>query len=171
MKRAIIIGLLLGLLAGCAAPQAVDVFTVDDTLLQEPAALFTIVFAVPTDAVLSVSSDDGLSRCYTAEDGRYTIQTAVRPGVDAQQVLREMTGFSEQELSPIQTSRMGMTQYRFSWCSSDDSGVWICAGAVLEDADACYCLSFSMPEACARDCRALQMQVLDSFSLFEDEGF
>ena len=171
MKRMIMISLLLALLTGCAAPQAIDVFTVDDELVQETAAPFSITFAVPTDAVLTVSSDDGLQKDYTAEDGRYSIRTEVRPGIDAKQAMLDMTGFSAEELSPIKTRRMGMTQYRFSWCSGDDGGVSICTGAVLEDQDACYCLSFSTPEGCSKECRALQMQVMDSFSLFEDEGF
>lgn len=171
MKRAIVISLLLALLAGCAAPQTADVFTVDDELLPELRPTFRIVFAMPTDAVLSVSSDDGLQSCYTAEDGRYTIQTAIRPGVRAEQAMQDMTGFSAEELSPIRTRRMGMAQYRFSWCSGDDDGVLICTGAVLEGEDACYCLSFMTTENRSRDCRELQMQIMDSFSLYEDEGF
>lgn len=172
MKRVLAICFLFTVLTGCAAPQTASVFTVTDEVPVEASAPpFSVGFAVPTDAVLSVSSDDGLERCYTAADGRYTIQTAVRAGVDAEQVMREMTGFSVEDLSPIRTTRYGMTQYRFSWCSGDDSGVTICTGAVLEGEDACYCLSFSTPEDCAKDCRTLQTQVMESFSLYEDEGF
>lgn len=168
------IGLLLALLllSGCSAPPAATVFYLEDTV---PAAsaqtYYDITFGVPPDAVLAVSNGDGTARVYLGEDGRYAIYTELHPQQNAAAVMQKLSGFSAQTLQPIETQRLGMRDYRFSWCSETDEGLQLCTGAVLEDENCCYSLVFTAPEDCAKDCRELRTQVLDSFSLFEDEGF
>ena len=163
-KRLLTLTLAL-LLTGCAAPKMTDVFYVEDAQTLPP-ALFSIQFGVPMDAVEAVCSDDGLSKLYQAEDGSYQIQTRILPGFDAAQALQELTGSTEETLHPIKTRRLGMTEYRFSWCSQGEDGLLLQTGTVLQGEDACYCLVFTTPEDGSRACRELQRQVLESFSLF-----
>ncbi len=171
MKKVLCAALLLALLTGCAAPQAAEVFYVQDEIPAPARIPFSIQFGVPADAMAQEPEAGGLQRQYDAADGSYTIRTAILPGEDADEVMLELTGLQPETLSPIRTTRHGMQAYRFSWCSADEDGTRLCSAAILEDEDCCYCLSFTMPEDSAKQNRTLQMQVLDSFSLFEDEGF
>lgn len=190
MKQGIGFALILTLLlSGCAAPQAADVFRVEDTLPQPTAELrsplaiqiqaeeetvtpcFSIIFGLPTDAVLTETDNDGFTKLYTAEDGRYSIRTAILPSMDAAQAITEMTGCAAERLHPIRTHAMGMTEYRFSWCREEGDQTTLCSGAVYEDEDCCYTLVFAAPEALAKQTGNLRREVLESFSLYEDEGF
>lgn len=169
MKRMLLFALTLTLLTGCAAAAPTEAFYVTDETpeLEDPA--FSIFFGVPVDATASETADR--RTVYTAEDGRYRIESAVLPGYAAEQAMQTLTGLTKDVLRPVQTTRLGMKDYRFSWCREDEDGLELCTGAVLEDENCCYCLVFSAPEDTAGACRDVQTQVMDSFSLFEDEGF
>ncbi len=167
MKRRLLLTLALLLLTGCAANRTAEVFYVEDSV-PETAAVFSIRFGVPSDAV-PAASDDGLSETYNAEDGSYQIRTRILPGFAALQAMQALSG--EADPRPIRTSRFGMQEYRFCWCTEEDGAALLHTGSVLEADDACYCLVFTSPEDRARDCRETRRQVLESFSLFEDEGF
>ena len=171
MRRMIGTACLLALLlTGCLSPQTAEVFYLEDVLPSEPPAVFTIGFGLPADAVQQ-KTDDGYRKSYQAGDGSYAIETAVCPGVDAGTLMQELCGAGPEALHPIKTTRYGMEEYRFSWCREADDGLYVCTAAILEDDGCCYSLVFSAPEAQAKACRGVRRQVMESFALFEDEGF
>lgn len=170
MKRCAVCLLLclLTLVSGCSRA-AQEVFTVQDTAAELPQLRYTICFEPPAEVGHRLSTED--MTLYEAADGSYTITTQVFPGKTAAEAIRSMTGSDVEKLDPIQTRRMDMTEYRFSWCSEQEHGIYLCTGDLLEDRDCCYGIAVCLREDAAPSCREIEQTALETFSLFYDEGF
>lgn len=173
MKPFALLLLLPLLLAGCAAqPQAQEVFCVEDVLPEPTAAPdYAIRFALPPDALLAASAQNGERRLYETADGSLVILAETLPGISASEAIPALTGFSAEALRPVVTERFGMREYRFAWSCAGEDGLLACSAALLDDGACCYCLQVRTREACAAETRAQRRAVLESFGLDENEGF
>lgn len=161
-------------LSACAGKRAEQTLVIQDeipTSQTVQSLKYTITFAMPDSALLATSTAPADKVCYEAADGSYCIITEITPGSNAADVIADMTGFAPEDLDMIRTRRLSMPEYRFRWVSQGEKGLEVCSGAVLEDTDYCYSIQFRTPEDCAKACREIQDDVLDSFSLYFDEGY
>lgn len=174
MKRCVVCAVLcfLTLVCGCGKQQtAQEVFFVQDDVIaqSEPMLRYTILFEPPEEAKQEMKSGD-LS-LYEADDGSYYITTQIFPCKTAAEAIRAMTGSDAEKLNPIHTSRMDMAEYRFTWCTEDERGIYLCTGDLLEDVDCCYGIAVCLREDAAPAYREMEQTALETFSLFYDEGF
>ena len=173
MKRCVVCAALslLVLVCGCGRQEAArEAFFVRDEIAEpsQPQLRYTILFEAPEDAQRLQQGDLSL---YAAEDGSYYITTQVFPSETAAEAIRSMTGSEAARLEPIRTQRLDMAEYRFSWCTQDERGTYLCTGDLLEDEGCCYGIAVCLREDAAPDFREMKQTALATFSLFYDEGF
>lgn len=173
MKKVFFLGAVLTavLLCGCQKTQ-ITWETVDDTLLTEyptQDAAYTVLFDVPADAVLAEDVQD--REVYRQKDGAYEIVSQTLGTCDLDRVVKTLSGYSADEVDILHTTRCGMEECQFVWCSADEDGTKICRADAVFDAPYCYCLTFSAKEDTSCDYITTQQQVFSSMSLFESEGF
>lgn len=170
MKRCVacLAGCLLVLLCACGAPPAEEVFTVQNVPMEPPPALrYTISVELPRLEKTEQTED----RClYEAEDGSCWACTQIFR-CSAREALEQLTGRDPERLALIRTRRMGMEEYRFSWCAEGEEGAWLCTGDLLEDGQTCYVLAVCLREQTAKEDRQILETALETFSLNYDEGF
>ena len=155
----------------CACVSNVPVWeTVDDAqVCQKPRRPSTIIFAVPDDAAAEVFSPDGLSRLYTAADGSYEITATVLETSDPDEAIRRLTGFAEDRLEIIRTTRFSLPEYQFAWSAAASEGDRLYRATLLCDERYCYALCFSAPAGAGTKYDSIQDSVFASFGLYYDE--
>lgn len=151
-KKALIVGLTLAaaLLSACSAQTHTAWETVDDEIVESCACwqqeARTLHFDVPQDAVLQSETEDGTRRLYTAEDGAYEITAEVLLDVSEKSVVRTLTGFLDDRITPVETTRDGKKECRFAWYAGSDEGGRLLRADAIFDAPYCYVLVFASDE-------------------------
>lgn len=145
----------------------------DSLLTEAPTELaeYCISFDVPTDAILEKSDGESDRRVYRQKDGDYEIISQTIGTCDLETVVRELSGFSPEQLSILHTTRYGMDECHFVWCSDTEQGMTLSRADVILARPYCYALTFSANEENALCYTDTQTKVFSSFSLFENEGF
>ncbi len=152
---------------------AIDWETVDDEVIpasgpiEEP---YVITFGVPDDATMEPLSahDRGL---YVAENGDYEVYSDVIAAPNLDQALKAVSGFGEDELDVVETTRFGLPEYRFAWASASDEGGRVSRAALVEDENYFYALVFSVKEGLGTKYDEEAEAVFSSFGLYGDEMF
>ena len=174
MKRRLfcVLALCCTLLCACSKAEPTWEYVTDMQLTQAPLeeAEYCISFDVPSDAVLDQSMQDGQS-VYRQQEGNYEIVSRTIASCDLSSVVREISGFEPEQLQILHTTRYGMDECHFVWCSQTEQGTRLSRADAIFAAPYCYALIFSADEEHAARYTATQEQVFSSFSLFEDEGF
>ena len=156
----------------CACVSNVPIWeTVDDAMVcQQPLRRpSTIIFAVPDGATSEAFSPDDPSRVYTAPDGSYEITATVYETSDPKSAIRQLTGFDEDRLDIIRTTRFSLPEYQFAWSAETDGGDRLYRAAMICDEHYCYALCFSAPALCGTSYDSIQQSVFASFGLYYDE--
>lgn len=175
MKKGTILGLglvvLLGL-GGCAGQAPVSWETVGDdipVLATESKLLYQITFNQPGDAVReTIGGIDG-PLFYTGEQGDYEIIAQRLEADSIETVVKSITGFRLDQLSPVRQKEFDMVRYDFSWATTDEEGERICRAAVLDDGGVYYAVTFSVEEKSAKDCAEKMESVFSTIGL-QTEG-
>ena len=156
----------------CACAANVPVWeTVDDELVCQDTARrpSSILYAVPDGAIVQTFSASGAPQLCTAPDGSYEITTAVYPSADPKAAIRAFTGFSDEKLSVVKTTRFSLPEYQFAWSAATDEGERLYRAAMLCDERYCYVLCFSVPAGSGTDYDSTEQAVFASFGLYYDE--
>ena len=148
--------------------------TVDDLDVVQTVGIqdtYTMVFDVPMDAVMDTAATQSGRTVYEQKDGDYEIVCETFPASGIEGIVRRLTGFEKDKLDVIETTRFGLPEYRFAWCSDSEEGSRVCRADVIFEAPYCYALTFSVREDAASRYHSTQEQTFASMSLFTDEGF
>ena len=160
MKKLVIVILGALFLAGCAQAEVAE--TVAD-VLEEPvlAAPREIRLELPGEAVAcAMESDSG--RLYLGDGYEVMVQTLSGGDLDA--TIREITGFSKEDITLVQTRREAPTRWEFAWAAAGEGGERVGRGVILDDGNYHYCLSV-LQDADIDDCQIIWSEVFSTFSL------
>lgn len=171
MKKIVIWFLLLiGMLSGCAKEEPVLFIVTDEIMAENDGHLqYNIQVRLPDDTVEAVSSLTDKTRMFEAADGKYYIITQVLENCNAEEAIKNITGFDAEKIGALCTQMQAMPEYRFSWCAEGENGMLSCTGVVVEDDHNCYCLEFFVQEQYAKECAQVREQIMSSFGLYLDE--
>lgn len=160
MKKMWIAVLAALLLAGCGQVETAE--TVAD-VFEEPvmAAPSQIRLELPGEALeCAMESDTG--RLYLGNG--YDVMVQTLSGGDLDATVRELTGFSSDEITVMQTRREYPKRWEFAWAAAGEGGDRIGRGVVIDDGNYHYCLSV-LQDADAPESQIVWSEVFHSFAL------
>lgn len=137
MRKYAIFLLLSLLLAGCAAEETFE--TVADEWVQSVAApVRDVNLTLPEDAAAPVSAGEKgvLYQC----DG-YEIMVETLSSGDLEATIREVTGYSRENLTVLETRTGDVKRYDMIWSCLGEQGQQLCRGCILDDGNYHYVLT------------------------------
>ncbi len=174
MRKYILLALCLALAAPLFACRAEpDWETVDDETVQAAAPVeppYVITYSVPGDSSMEPFSARDRS-LYIGEDGEYEILSDALKAASLDDALRQVSGFGEDQLELIETTRFDLPAYRFAWSSASDEGEYVSQASLVKDGDYYYALVFSVREGLGEKYDDCAEAVFASFGLYGDESF
>ena len=144
MKKWTVLFLLLLLLTGCAGQG--DFETVGDVYAPELLTPKRVVLTLPSDAAVQTLSGDG-GRLYLC-DG-YTVSVQTVEGGNLEETLRQVTGFSADRLTLLETERDGLRSYSCVWTAAGEGGDQIARTVILDDGNFHYAVTAMAPSESA----------------------
>ena len=161
MKKSVLLGILLLLLAGCGSQETFE--TVAD-VLDVPAV------AQPREILVDLPGEDGqeiletaTGQFYLSED--YEISGEVLEAGDLDATLKTLCGRKREDLTVMETAADGIKRYEFVWAATGETGELLGRGTVLDDGNYHYCLTVQRPADGNEDTQIVWSQVFSSFSL------
>ena len=161
MKRGVLVGLLLLLLAGCGQQETME--TVAD-VLDVPA------MAQPRQVNLELPGEAGqealetsAGRLYLTDDYEISVETLEAGNLDA--TLQSLCGRTREELTVMETASDGVKRYEFVWAAAGEDGDRLGRGIILDDGFYHYCLTVQRPADPEKTSQIVWSQVFSSFAL------
>ena len=149
------------LLGGCAKAETTVETVADVWEVPAVAEPKEIRLELPGEALeCAMESDTG--RLYLGRSYDVMVQTLTGGDLDA--TLRELTGFSRDEITVIQTRAEYPKRWEFAWAAAGESGERIGRGVIIDDGNYHYCLS-ALQDADVTDCQIVWSEVFNSFEL------
>ena len=74
-----------------------------------------------------------LSVCCLYDCGDYVLTTQIMQGGDLDSTLRQLTGFSGDDLAHMKTKQQGIDRYDCVWTAVGESGEQVCRAVILDD--------------------------------------
>ena len=170
MKKVCLIGLMVWLLAGCAAPvweTVEDVLPAVETAAWQETA-YTIQLGLPEGAVLTEETET--CRLYTTPGDNLEIQTETFLASGLDDAVRHLSGMSAENLTILKTQRFSLPEYQFVWYAQSEEGGWLCRADLVIDGLDCYAVVCRSRESGGNDREQTIRQVFSTFGLFRDEG-
>ena len=161
MKKWFVLSVLAILLTGCGAEETFE--TVSDELIQSVAAeVRQVVVTLPIEAASPAAESDGghLYLCGDYEICRQTLQAG-----DLNATVREISGYSKEDLTVIETLQDDCKRYDLVWVSAGEIGDRVGRAAILDDGNYHYCLSVLGDADSADQYRNIWQSMFDSFGL------
>lgn len=159
-KYAIVLALAL-LLTGCGQQQAMEM--VKDTYEQPPQPVMQQVVAqLPDEAAMPIMQTD-TGKFYACD--QYTLSQQVLPGGDLEKTVKEISGFSREELKIMETCWEGVKRYDFVWAAAGEHGQQVCRACILDDGAYHYVMSASADEADAGQLQSVWRELFNSYRL------
>lgn len=161
MKKLGIVLALALLLTGCGKQKTME--TVDDTYVQPPQAVMQQVVAqLPDEAAVPIMQTD-TGKLYACD--RYTISLQTFQSGDLTKTVREISGFSREELKIMETSWEGVKRYDFVWVAAGEGDQQVCRACILDDGDYHYVMTASADAADAGDLQSVWREIFNSYRL------
>lgn len=146
MKRMLITLISLFILVGCSAKETFE--TVDDTRTQPVMApMGQLELQLPNEAVTPTMDHSENGKIYLC-DG-YTVMVQTFPAGDLNGTLQQVTGFSREALTLMETRQNGITRYECAWSAMGEGENQVCRCAVLDDGNHHYVVTVMAPESMA----------------------
>lgn len=161
MKKFVIAACCLLLLGGCAKAETTAETVADVWEVPAAAEPKEIHLELPGEALeCAMASDTG--RLYLGSSYDVMVQTLESGDLDA--TLRELTGFSQDEITVIQTRTEYPKRWEFAWAAAGETGDRVGRGVIIDDGNYHYCLS-ALQDADVTDCQIVWSEVFNSFEL------
>lgn len=161
MKRYLVIALAMLMLSGCGAAETYE--TMADELIQSVMVQpKDIQLQLPEEAILpAMESENGT--IYICKDYDVTVQTL--PGGDLRQTVLEISGYTPEELTLMETEAGDMIQYDFVWTSAADGGEQVNRASILDDGSYHYVLTAMTDAKLAEEYREIWNGMFETFGL------
>lgn len=162
MKIIVVILILGMLLGGCAVP---TFETLDDVLVNpDPAVPAVVLLELPEDAAVPVMEGE-TGKLYFCDGYEILVETFSSGNLSS--TLRTLTGFSQEEINPIKTTRCGVACYEGAWSAAGEAGDQVGRVLVLDDGDYHYCITILSAAENGAESMAAWQEILDSVALAE----
>lgn len=160
MKKLLFVLLASVLLCGCGAQETMETIA-DEWEIPILAKPREISLDLPGEALAcAMESDTG--RLYFGDSYEIVVQTRSSGDLDA--TLEELTGFSREDLTVMQTQSGDVKRMEFVWAAAGEKGERLGRGVILDDGEYHYCLSV-LQDAGVKDCQVIWSDVFRSFEL------
>lgn len=163
MKIRVVIMLLLVFImfGGCQKGEDLEVIADDwkETLVQEPAH---VQFNVPDDVSLEVMSGNDW-KVYQGD--YYQILVQHYPSGDLDRTLKDICGYTKEDLTVIEITGEDIDKYLFGWSAVSEEGELVGRCAVLDDGRFHYCLSVLVNAEKSGELRGIIDSVFASYSI------
>lgn len=161
MKRAVWLLLVLLMLTGCAQEQTFE-FVTDEAVVQTVAEPKEVYFQLAQEpAMPAMESDSG--KLYLCGDYDVMLQT-LQAG-DLSRTVEQVSGFSLEDLTVIQTGTGDIKKYEFVWTTTADEGSCIGRATVLDDGNYHYVLSSTVEAGKIEEYQEIWNGIFESFKL------
>ncbi len=161
MKRMVAILTVLFLLTGCDAAETYEYVT--DELVQSVAAQpREIHFHLAEETVMPVMETDS-GKLYLCGD--YDVMSQILDGGDLEETIRQVSGFSQEELTVIQTASGEIDKHEFVWTSASDEGQQVGRATILDDGNYHYVLSATVDAELIGEYQEIWNGIFESFEL------
>lgn len=161
MKKWGIVLAVLVLLSGCAVEETFE--TVSDEMVAQVSAQQRQMYVELPGDTASPAVESDASRLYLCGD--YEICIQVLEGGDREATVKTLTGFSQQDLTVMETQHDSIPCLEFAWASAGESGDLVGRGMVLDDGNYHYCLTVLAPADTAEQNRGAWDLMFASFRL------
>ena len=162
MKKGFAILVCALFLSGCSVQDTFE--TLSDTDAVSAAAVAAQVeVSLPEDAAApSMENEDG-SKLYLCDGYTVTVQTLA--GGDLNRTILEVSGFSKDELTVMQTKKNGLDRYEMAWSAAGEGEDQILRGVILDDGKYHYAVTVMANYSQAGALRQTWQSILDSVTL------
>lgn len=163
-KYAMVLALTL-LLTGCGQQQAME--TVKDTYEQPPQPVMQqVMVQLPDEAAVPIMQTD-TGKLYACD--QYTLSQQILPGGDLEKTVKEISGFSREELKIMETIWEDVKRYDFVWTAAGENGQLVCRACILDDGAYHYVMTASAEEAGAGQLQSVWRELFNSYRLVSPE--
>ena len=150
------------MLAGCSQPKTYE--TMSDVYYEaKKTAAYTITFAVPEEAAVTVMENEENGTIYLC-DG-YCIMAQTMEAGDLDATLRSITGYPRDKLRIIRREQDHTARYECAWASTGEGGDQVGRTAVLDDGDYHYTLSVMAQADAAGELTEIWQEIFDTLSI------
>jgi hypothetical protein len=161
MKKLWILVITALLLCGCGAEETFE--TVGDEMLQPVIAQQRqILLQLPEETLLPAMESEGRT-LYLCKDFDVTVQTL--DGGDLDGTVRQVSGFSADDLTVLQTVSGEYVCYEFVWTAAGDLGEEVCRAKIIDDGSYHYVLTASAAAARAGELQEIWNGMFETFEL------
>lgn len=161
MKKLGIVLALVLLLTGCGKQQTME--TVNDTYVQPPQPVMQqVVVQLPDEAAAPIMQTD-TGKLYACD--RYTISLQTFQSGDLSRTIREISGFSREELKIMETTWEDVKRYDFVWAAAGEGDQQVCRACILDDGAYHYVMCASVDAADAGQVQGVWREIFNSYRL------
>ena len=165
MKKLWCVLVLSLLLTGCGTTEVWETVTdVDDAPAM--AQMQQITLTLPKDAVCETMENSQLEKIYFCDGYTVTVQTL--PGGDLEKTLQQISGFSKEQLTVMQTQMQNAKRYECVWAAAGEAEDQVARAVVLDDGSFHYAVTVMAPFSTAGDLSATWQGILSSVQLSID---
>ena len=162
MKRMIVLMTVLGLLSGCGAAETYELVT-DEPVQQVSAQPREMHFFLAEETAMPAMETDS-GKLYLC--GEYDVMSQIFDGGDLERTIRQVSGFSPNDLTVIQTEFENVKKTEFVWTSAAEEGHRICRAIILDDGNYHYVLSATVPAERIEEYQEIWNGIFETFKLF-----
>ncbi len=163
MRKLWLVLVLAILLTGCAGEQE----TVTDTMdVSAMAQMQTVTLTLPKGASVQTMENGDGEKLYLC-DG-YTVAVQTLSGGDLDKTLREITGFSKEQLTVMERASTAGKRYDCVWTSAGEGEDQVARGVVLDDGNYHYAVTVMAPFSVAGDLSETWQDILASVQFNTD---
>lgn len=160
MKKLLVLFLAALLLGGCGTVETMETIA-DEWEIPVAAKPKEIQLNLPGEA-LACAMESNTGRMYFGDSYEISVQTLSSGDLNA--TLEDITGFSREDLTVMETKEGDLKRYEFVWASAGEAGERLGRGIILDDGDYHYCLSV-LQDADVTDCQIIWSEVFRTFDL------
>ena len=161
MKKIVLVLIWFVLLSGCATSQTFEQVTDEPVQTVKPQCR-EVYFQLAEEPALPAMEADG-GKIYLCGD--YDVMLQTRDAGDLNATVREVSGFSKENLTLIQTASGEIDRYEFVWSCSTEEGALIGRGTILDDGNYHYVLSSTVSAAKIEEYQEIWNGIFESFKL------
>lgn len=149
------------LLSGCKAEETLETIA-DEWAVPVMAQPKEISVSLPGEAAIpAVEGSSG--RIYVCEDYEIVIQTY--PSGDLNATIQELSGYSRDDLTIVETMQNGIDRYDFVWASAGEGGDQLGRAVILDDGEYHYTMAVTRSSDTTETSQITWSQVFQSFTL------
>ena len=162
MKKLWWLVVLMLCLTGCGGSAVWETVTdADDAPVM--AQMQEIQLTLPKDAVSETMENTQTGKLYLCNG--YTVAVQTLPGGDLDKTLREISGFSREQLTVMETQTKMAKRYECVWAAAGEAEDQVARAVVLDDGSYHYAVTVMAPFSTAGDLASVWQSVLTSVSI------